>query len=1016
MRKQLLAGLFLLLGIAHTAWAQDRTITGKVTTAEDGTSLPGVNVAVKGTTRGATTDANGAYRLAVPSNAVLIFSAIGFFRQEIEVGNKTTVDVVLSNSNAQLDEVVVVGYGTSLSKREVTGATSNVRGKDIENLPVQSFDRALQGRAAGVQVLSNNGAPGGAVTVRIRGIGSISAGNAPLYIVDGVQLNTRNDGGGVASTNPLNFLNPNDIESIDVLKDPATAAIYGAQAGNGVVLITTKKGRAGAKTRVTLDVYRGIVQPVPTLDVLNTQDFIRVRTEAFQASRPTTEAPAIRTLVLQSLGFPTTLTDAEIATLPSYDWQSEAYRPGSIDNYALSMQGGNDRTTFFLSGAYNQQDASLINVDFRRLSLNLNLNHKLNNKLNLESGIKLATTRQRGPFGNAEGSLAFGAPQYSAPILLPFNPIYQENGSFYGLPGSGQSLVGDLNQNVIANANYIQSSVQTDQLVSNLALTYSLNSYLSVRALGAIDYRVLRSSFFGDPRLQDYYSVRGSLTEANRNNVNVTTNAVLSYNRTFAERHTVGFQGGFEYRQEIQEESNFNGQGFPTPELNTANAAAEPSSIGGFWTGFKRAGVFGNLRYDFNKRYLVSAILRYDGSSRFGVNNRWGLFPSISAKWLVTEEAFLKGNNVISDLGLRVSYGVTGNDQIGNFDSRRLFGLGGVYQGASAIRATGLGNPDLRWERNVTLNLGLDYALFSGRLKGSIDAFDRRSEDLLLTRSIPGINGFTSITENVGEVQNRGLEFEVTTVNLNRGGFRWETSFNVTWQDNKVLRLFEGVDVLPGNLSIRVGYPLGTNVANPYVGVNPSNGRPMWLDANDNITYLPRTADARPVGHSTFSSSFGGLTNTLSFKGFEVSAFFNYDFGRIVPNFQEFRLADNGGVARNSLQYYFDNRWTTPGQITAVPRPAENRTQLSGRVASYQTTARFYQDASFIRLKTLSVSYNLPTTWIQRLRLQNAKVYAQGVNLLTWTKWTGFDPEFIGSNEGIIPQSRQLTLGLQLGF
>jgi len=1020
MRKFLLGSWLLSLLVCLPVLAQDVSVSGRVTSSDDNGGLPGVSVQVKGTTRGTTTDAQGNYKINAPASARLVFSFIGYKRQEVAVGNQAQLNIKLENDAENLSEVVVVGYGAAVSKKEATGATANVKGEVIENLPLQSFDRALQGRAAGVQITSSNGTPGGAVQVRIRGVGSISAGNEPLYVVDGVQLNNRNDGGNV-SNNPLSFLNPNDIESIDILKDAATAAIYGAQAANGVVLVTTKRGKAGAKAKVNLNLYRGTVEPIRQLEVLNTQQWIQVRQEALTTNTPTLTPAASRTSVLQSLTLPVDLSDQAIAALPTYNWQEEAYRPGSITNADLSVQGGNERTTYYVSGSYNKQDAILRNVDFQRFSGKLNLTTKLNNKVSLDVGLTAANIVQRGPYGGAEGSLAFGAPQYSAPLILPINPIYNPDGSYYGLPASGIVMPGDLSQNVIANSNLIVSKTGTNQLVSNIGLNYAITKNLVFKAFGGLDYRSVNSSFFGDPRVSDYFNIRGTLNQFVNNNINQTTNATLNYNQTFG-KHTVGVLVGAEYRQEINETTSLNAQGFPTPELNTANAAAEPVSVGGFWSSFKRAGVFTNLRYEYEKRYILSGILRYDGSSRFGSNNRWGYFPSISAKWNIAEEKFLKSSSVISDLGLRFSVGSTGNDQVSNFASRRLYGLGGVYQGNAGIIVSQLGNPNLRWERNVTYNVGLDYGFFGGRVKGSIEAFERISRDLLLTRSIPQTNGFNSIFENIGEVRNRGLEFDITTINVNTGGFRWETNFNITFLDNKVTKLFDGADVLPGNLGVRVGLPLLTNVGVPYAGVNPANGRPMWYDPSGNITYLVRTADQRPLGHSGISKQFGGFTNTFSYKGFELSGLLQYDLGRTIYNAQEFRLADNAGALRNSLTYYFDNRWTTPGQITSVPRPANNRTELSGRISSYQSGPRFFQDASYVRLKQVSLSYSLPSAVVSRLKLSGVKVYAQAINAFTWTKWTGFDPEFAievdGSrdNQGIIPQSRSYTFGIQIGL
>ncbi len=1020
MRK-ILQFFFILVCIAGTSRVvvgqNEISVTGKVVSQEDSSPLPGVSVVLKGSKTGVITDGNGNYTIQAPSNGVLVFSFIGMLKEEVAINGRSTVSVSLVADATSLSEVVVVGYGASVTKKEATGATSSIKGDVIENLPMQSFDRAMQGRMAGVQITSANGTPGGAVQVRIRGTGSISAGRDPLYIVDGVQLNSRGDGGATANSNPLAFLNPNDIESIDVLKDPATAAIYGAQAGNGVVLITTKRGKAG-KTKVTFNAYRGITEPIKTLDVLNTQQFIDARSEAWKTNHPTFTPKMIRDTVMAQLGLSKTLSDSALSKLPTYNWQDEVYKNGTVSNYEVALQGGNDKTTFYVSGSYNYQDAALINIDFERFSGKLSLTNKITDKWTIESGLNISTFSLSGTYGDAEGSVAFGAPQYSAPLILPFNPIYNADGSYFGMPASGVNIIGDLGSNVVANSELIRNNVVTNQAVGNTILTYQIAKGLSLRGLIGLDYRTLRGTFYGDQRLSDYYGIRGTISDFVNTNTNLSSNITANYTKTFLEKHTVSALLGAEYRKEINETTSYTAQGFPSADFITGNAAAEPVSIGGFWTSFSRLGFFTNLKYDFNKKYLVSFIVRYDGSSRFAPDSRYGIFPSISTKWNITDEAFMQNITAISELGLRVSYGTTGNDQIGNFPHIPLYGLNGVYGGFSGISPSQLGNPNLRWEQNVTLNLGLDYGLFSGRIKGAVDAFHRVSKDLLLTRSVPGTNGFTNFTENIGEVVNQGVEFEINTINLNEGKVYWETNFNITLQRNEVTKLYDGADVLPGNLSVRVGHPLFTNVAVPYAGVNPSNGRPMWYDPSGNITYLDRVADQRPLGHSGFSKFFGGFTNTVKYMNFELSAFLQYDYGSTVLNFQEFRLADNGAVLRNSLPYYWDNRWTTAGQITSIPKPANNRTEINNRISSYQTFARFYQDASYIRLKQVTLAYSVPKAILNKAKIQNVRLYVQAVNLLTWTKWTGFDPEFANlngnGNQGIVPTSRNYTLGIQI--
>jgi TonB-dependent starch-binding outer membrane protein SusC len=1039
MRKlYILLFMCLLFGYTDTL-AQERTITGRILSKEDQTPVPGVSVLLKGTTTGTTTDAEGRYAISVPqAGGSLVFSFIGLETQTIEIGQNSSIDLQMSPDIQQLSEVVVVGYA-SVEKRELTGAVSQVKGAVIENLPLQSFDRAIQGRAAGVQVLSGNGVPGGAVSVRIRGLGSITAGNEPLYIVDGVQLNNRNDGGARVSSNPLAFLNPNDIESIDILKDAANASIYGAQAANGVVIITTRKGKAGSKTNVELNYYKGIVEPVPTLDMLNTQQFIQVRQEALQTGFPALTAAQIRAAALgglaspsiTGLGLSSTLTDEEIAALPTYDWQKEAFVPGEINNYELAVSGGNEATTFYTSLSYNQNDGSLKNIEFDRVTGRLNLGHKVNQKLSFDMGLNLSSIYQRGPYGDARATTAFGAPQYASPVILPLNPIYvPETGDYYGLPGSGTTMIGDLSQNVMANAAYNKSEGRMNQMVANATLSYSILKDLVFRGSFGLDYRALTTNFYGDPRLSDWYNIKGTQTTANNTNRNFTTNYTLNYTRSFSERHNFNGLVGVEYRDEVNQGSSANGQGFPSPDFQTPNAAATAVTIAGFWTGFKRAGAFANFKYDFDKKYLLSVTMRYDGSSRFGQESQYGFFPALSGAWNVSSENFLKNSSVVTDLKLRASWGVTGNDQIGNFDARSLYGLAGSktgvnfmngnYDGASGIGPSQMGNLDLRWEKNVTTNIGVDYGLFQGRVRGSVEVFRRLSKDLLLNQSLPQISGFNNITKNVGEVLNEGFEFEVNTTNLELNGFTWETNFNITLLRNEVVSLFDGLEVLPGNLGIRVGYPLGTNTGNPYAGVNPANGRPMHYDINGNITYIRTAADIVPLDHQDFSDMYGGFTNTFRYKGVELSAFFMYDYGRTVGNVQHFRMADNGAVLRNSNVYFYENRWTTPGQITDVPRPANNRAENS-RISSYQTLTRFYEDASFIRLKQVTLSYNLPSSLLSRFKISNVRVYAQGVNLLTFTKWSGYDPEFrdtagVNSVEGVVPQTKSYTFGVQIGL
>ena len=1000
---------------------QDRTVSGKVTSSEDGSGLPGVSVGVKGTTKGAVTGTDGTYKISVTGTPTLTFSFVGFKKTQIPVGNKTSVDVTLVSDASEIEEVVVVGYGTQ-SRRTITGSQASVKGDAIANIPVQTFDRALQGRAAGVQISGANGIPGGQVQVRVRGVGSIKGGTDPLYVVDGVQVNTTSNS-AFASTNPLSFLNPNDIESIEVLKDAASAAIYGAAAANGVVLVTTKKGKSG-KTVISLDVSTGYVEPTKFLDVLNTQEWLKSRTEAVANANPTLDASAVRANVLGGVRLDAALTDDQIAALPTYDWQRESYVKGSAKNYNFSMNGGNEKTTFYLSGAYTLVDANIKNVDFQGGNMSAKLNNKVTSKLSVDVGINLSSFNQRGVFGGPNGGSFLGSPSFASPLMLPLNRIYNDDGSYFGTPATG-GLAGILNQNVLQVSDLNKINSRTNQLVSSLGLTYKIVDGLSFRPYASIDYRTINGQNFQDPRTADVFNVKGRISAQQFERINFLTNATLIYDKTFKKDHKIGVLAGVEYRQDTQENFQTTAEGIPTPQFTTQSSAANPITVFSSWTGFKKAGVFGRLSYDLKNKYFLGLTARYDGSSRFGTDNLYGFFPGVSAGWDISEENFLKNTLAVSQLKLRVSYGTLGNDQIGNFDSRGLFGGGFNYNALSGIAPENLSNSALRWERNTTSNFGLDYGFFNSRIQGSIEYYVRTSSDLLLDQPVPQTGGFSTISNNLGEMQNKGIEFSIKTVNFDKGGLRWTTDFNISKIENKITGLYDTLTVLPGRLvdeQIRIGYPFNSIYVSQYAGVNPATGRAMWYDNAGNIIYrIAGNPDSysKIIGQQ-IPTIYGGFTNDISYKGFDISVLFTYEYGRTAFNNQSSFMSENAGRAFNTLRSVYENRWTTPGQITNVPRPFNNNVETLGTGITSSLGSRMYEDASYIRLKTVSLGYNVPKPFLNKLKLSSIRLYVQAYNLYTWTKWTGFDAEWVNlgnnGNNGIVPQPRTVVGGIKLGF
>jgi TonB-linked SusC/RagA family outer membrane protein len=1014
MRKILLLGLMLFL-VNAVAFAQGRVVTGTVTSVEDGMGVPGATVLVKGTTIGTATDIDGKYSINVPAGSnVLVFTFVGLTSQEVNIGNRSTINVALESDITALSEVIVTGYGTQ-PKREVTGAVSSVKGDAIQNLPLQSFDRALQGRASGVQVRSSNGLPGGAVNIRIRGVGSINAGNEPLFIVDGVQLNNQSNA-SFTQSNPLAFLNPNDIESMEILKDAASAAIYGSQAANGVVIITTKKGKQG-KAKFEFNAFSGETQPMKFLDILSGPEWYGMRRDAFiNSGVANPEANALSNMGRLPSNW-TTLTrpalDAIGLALPTYDWQREVMGAGRLNNYEMSVSGGDEKTTFFLSGSYNYQEASFRPVDFERGTVRIALTHQATKRLSIETNMNLSTFQQNVPFA-VEGSF-LGNPAFSASAVLPHNAIYNENGTY------NTAIAGVLGQNVVLVNAYNSGIQRTNTAVGNLITNYKIANNLTFRSLFGLDYRLLQGDNYRDPRTPDGAGVVGRSSVQSDWRTRFITTQTLNWNKTFNGVHNVSAIAGVEYLSETREGISGAGIGFPTFQFRTIQSAATPESVSGFWTGYRRASVFSSANYDFKKKYLVTVTARYDGSSRFGTENRYGLFPSIRLGWSMVEEEFLKNSSTISEMKLRASYGLTGNDQIGNFDARGLYGGGGNYSGSAGIVPSSLANLGLSWETNNTLNLGLDFGFFENRITGSIDAFDRRTKDLLLSQPILWTNGFSGISNNVGELQNRGLEFELSTVNIDKGGFRWNSSFNITKIDNQIISLYSGLQFLPANPGIAVGQPVGRSgegsvFSQEYVGVNPATGRPMWLDIKGNITYLPLAADRKYQG-SSLGTVFGGLNNTFTYKGFELTTFFTYEYGGVGGDGQYGFLRENGTrLTLNALREVNDRSWKTPGQITDIPRNLTtnggNEVRSVGRNSGTASLLKY----DFIRLSQLTLAYSFKPTLVNRIGLTRARIYAQGVNLWTYTDYPGYDPEFTGGGTGQVPLTKSYTLGVQIGF
>lgn len=1012
--------MFLCMVLAYSSvLAQNRTITGKVAD-ETGKLLEGASVQAKGSKTAVLTKADGSFSIQVAQNVKsIIVSYVGSDAMEISLSGESVYAVSLKKKVDPLEEVVVTGY-QARKKRDEAGAISSIKAAQIENLPNASLDKALQGKAAGVLVQATNGLPGGSINVRIRGQGSYLAGNDPLYIVDGVQINTRSDG-AFTQNNPLAFLNPDDIETIDILKDAASAAIYGSNASNGVVIITTKKGKAG-KTKFNANVYMGSVQLMKKLEMANSQEYFRMRAEAYGNSnnRAWDDLTNLQT-TLSELRVPNTATMtkdqalAAAAALQTYDWQDAAFRTGSIQNYELSASGGNEKTTFRVAGNYSFQEANVTKADFKRAGIRFDIQNKATDRLTIGSSVNLSTFMQNNPFATSGSFL--GSPAFSASGIIPVNPIYNADGTYYGVPGqTPANLIGTLNQNIIQVNDYNSGYQRTNQIIGNITLDYKINSWLTFKTLVGMDYRLTQGKNVRDSRTADGFNLKGNVNVQSNWNTNINTYQTLNFNKTFGTKHRLDGIVGFEYRRENNESITANGQVFPTYQFTSLNNAATPVSVGEFFSGFRRNGFFGKVNYGFDRKYLVAFTLRRDGSSRFGSDNQYGTFWGISGAWNIDQENFLKNSNVINSLKLRASYGSTGNDQIGNFDGLGLYGGGGIYNNGSGIAFTQLANPKLKWETNVTTNLGLDFGLFGNRVTGSLEVYNKETRDLLISQPTQISTGFSSITSNVGRLTNRGIELTLGGDIIKakkQGGFNWNTTFTFAYNRNEVKELYDGLKILPSDNSVQVGQPLGVLFTQQFAGVNPSTGRPMWYDSLGNLTYQVLAKDRKIIGPQNTPLYQGGLRNSLTFKNFTFDFFFQYEYGRYSSDGQANFLIEN--IARiNVLKDAYDQRWTTPGQMTFFPRYLLTSAESKGSGA--QSGTRTFFKADYVRLKNVAVYYDLSPSLVKKAGLSSFRFYVQGTNLWTASDWFSYDIEFVGTATGIVPQTKNYTVGVQVGF
>jgi TonB-dependent starch-binding outer membrane protein SusC len=936
MKKLFLLIVLFVFVSGYTLLAQTIVITGTVTSAIQGEgAIPGVTVSVKGTTVGTMTDVNGKFSISVPKGATTIgFSYIGMKAQEIVIGNQTTINVVMESDVLNLDEVIVVAYGSQ--KREAkTGSVGVINNESIRDVPETSIDKMLSGKVAGVQITSTSGQPGSDTQIRIRGISSIIAGTDPLFVIDGVAVMTGNQSYYTNTGNALSALNPNDIESVTILKDAAASSIYGSRAANGVVLITTKAGKAGA-SKVSFRSSYGVEQLSNDRHYrpLNGTEFLALtRQSVINAGGDPDDASN------SQYYYPASLKDSTMT-----DWLKEVTRTGKIFNAELTVEGGNDKTSNFFSMLYEKHEGIVYGSDFTKYSFRSNIDHKISDKLKLGTRITGAyTVANDVPMQ----SMYYANPLFAAMLISPFTKVKNSDGTYNLI------IPENNNTNPLATATYDKQWEKQYKVNGNVYLEWNILNGLVARTTNNIELTDGEGDRYWNP-LANYGETLGWDQTSRTQYTQLTTSNTLSYNKLIG-AHSVSVIAGQEATKYTDVEYAINSPNVDPniPFPNTSTPTDDDADY--FETGYTMLSYFGVANYNFNSKYYLQASLRTDGSSRFGSKNRWGTFWSVGASWNINKESFMESITAVNMLKLRGSYGLSGNFNIGNYDQYGLYAAV-VYDAKSGLAPSQPANPDLGWENNKEYNVGLDYAFFD-RFTGSIDVYSRKTLDMLLQYPLSRTSGFTSIQTNIGSVKNSGVEFLIDASIINNKDFQWNAGFNIAHNESKILNLGKDDQFIPGNnrLVHKVGEHLYSFYMFDYAGVNPANGDAMWRKKTGELTNKYSEAN-RIIAGSPEPKYTGGFNTKVSFKGISLDVNLEYKWGNLV-SIEENRYVNSDGYSwsNNSAATQLDY-WQNPGDIVRNPKPiANNSTSSSG----YRST-RWLYDGSYLRIKNISLSYALP--------------------------------------------------------
>ncbi|WP_031301933.1 SusC/RagA family TonB-linked outer membrane protein [Sphingobacterium paucimobilis] len=1008
--------LSTLLIAPTSVFGQQKEVTGKVIDASTKEPLPGVSVKLMGQNTGVSTNNEGVFTFKdLSEGQSIVFSFLGYSSKTLKIGASTNYTIELLNLATEIEETVVVGYGRQ-KKRNLTGSVVSVGSADIEKTTQQDPISILQGRAAGVQVSSNSGAPGGEMTIRVRGNSSLNSGNNPLFVVDGIPIESNSisalNGTEGSGLNPLADINPNDIASMEILKDAASTAIYGSRAANGVVMITTKRGAEG-KAEVLLNATTGISSLTRKLSVLNARQYREAVLDSYHAlSNP--EEPYYT--IIDSLN---PMNNGDV------DWQDELMRVAPQYKLDLSVRGGNQGTKYAWSSSYLDQDGVILNSNYKRFTSRLNVDFNISERVRIGQSVSYTNAVNNRTNAAGSGNLSIIR---SLLVRPPNMSMYLPDGSLNGY------MIGQ--RNPVGMALYATNLNKSNRIIGSQYVEIDILKDLKFRSNFNLDYIAMKEDEFM-PSILDYRE--GYNTGAVRSSGNLTwgNESYFTYNKSIDNTHNIGAVAGISFQRWRYDRTGLNGSYFASDDIRTLNGASVISGQDvNVASEHAMRSYFGRLTYDYLGKYLLEFNMRADGSSRFGRDKRFGFFPSASAGWRFVEEEALSNLNWLSDGKLRFSLGSTGNEAIGDYTSRGEFTLGTNYLDFSGAAPTVMPNASLTWETTHQYNLGLELGFLNNRILFSTDAYLKKTKDLLYNVPLPSTTGFEYVTRNIGSIENKGLEFSLQTRNL-QGAFGWSTNINLSLNRNKVTSLPENVltngYIRNGDVHIlQVGLPIGVFYGWQFDGVyardednvkgvtNGANGPafvggdPIWRDLNgDGII---NEDDRQIIGYAE-PKYFGGVSNDFSYKNFNLNVFFQYSVGGDI--YSELNHQRNSIVRYNNLSTDALTRWREQGDVTNFPRLIrDDPKQSDSRVQS-----RWVEDGSYIKLKNVNLRYSLNPEWVKRIGLRKLDAFVTATNLITWTKYTGFDPDVnsysglrVGLDEGSYPQSRTFMFGLTFGL